>query len=188
MLGAIKPHTLRDPLLHSDLLHPEIFPPSALNAALPFFKTALDASSLRDHAGRLPFQAPRSGLDQVFVPRGRRSRRGANRDPRSLPPPNSHRPPAPSDELRGGVLSDLRRQVADLRAQIGTTASPSPARTAGRGRGSAPPRDRAARRGRNFFRGNAGRSRGRAGSNRRDPRSSSEPSHQPRGSRGRHRH
>ena len=188
MLGAIKPHTLRDPLLHSELLHPEIFNPSALNAALPFFKTALDASSLRDHAGRLPFQAPRSGLNQGFAPRGRRSRRGANRDPRSLPPTTPRGPPAPSDELRGGVLSDLRRQVADLRAQIGTTASPSQARTAGRGRGSVPPRDRAARRGRSFFRGNDGRSRGRAGFNRRDPRSASEPSHKPRGSRGRRRH
>ena len=164
MLGAIKPHTLRDPLLHSDLLRPDIFPPSALNTALPFFKTALDTSSIRDHADRLPFQAPRSELDQGFVPRGRRSRRGANRYPRSLPTPASHRPPSTSDDLRGGVLSDLRRQVADLRAQIGTTASPSPARISGRGHGSAPPRDRSARRGRNFFRGNAGRSRGRAGS------------------------
>ena len=177
MLGAIKPHTLRDPLLHSGLLHPDFFPPSALNTALPFFKTALDTS-----------QAPRSELDQGFVPRGRRSRRGANRDPRSLPPPASHRPPSTSDELRGGVLSDLRRQVADLRAQIGMTASPSPARTSGRGHGSAPPLDRSARRGRNFFRGNAWCSRGRAGSTRRAPRSSSEPSHQPRGSRGRRRH
>ena len=89
----------------------------------------------------------------------------------------------------------LRRQVADLRAQIGMTASPSPARTSGRGRGSAPPRDRLACRGRNFFRGNAGHSRGCAGSARgcagsarRAPHSSSEPSHQPRGSRGRRRH
>ena len=84
MLGAIKPHTLRDLLLQSDLLHPEIFPPLALDTALPIFKTAMDMSSLRDHAGRLPFQAPRSGLDQGFGPRGRRSRRGSNRD-RSFP-------------------------------------------------------------------------------------------------------
>ena len=146
MLGAIKPHTLRDPLLQSDLLHPEIFPPSALDTALTIFKTALDMSSLCDHAGRLPFQAPRSGF-----PRCRHSRRGSNRDPRSLPAPASNRPTSTSDELRGGVLSNLRRQVADLRAQISTTASPSPARTSGRGRGSAPPRDRSARRGRNFF-------------------------------------
>ena len=171
ILGAIKPHTLRDPLLQSDLLHPDIFPPSALDTALPFFKTALDTSSLRDHVGRLPFQAPRSGLDQGFVPRGRCSCRGAHRDPRSLPTPASHRPPSTSDEMRGGVLSDLRRQVADLWAQISTTASPSPARTSGQGRGSAPPRDRSARRGRNFFWGNAGRSCG----------PSSEPSHQPQG-------
>ena len=188
MLGAIKPHTLRDPLLHSDILHPEIFPSSALNAALPFFKTALDASSLRDHAGRLPSQAPRSGMDQGFVPRGRRSRRGANRDPRSRPPNTLRGPQAPSDDLRGGVLSDLRRQVADLRAQIVTPAPTSHARLTGRGRGSVPPRDRAARRGRSFFRGNGGRSRGRAGFNRRNPRSASEPSHQHRGSRGRRRH
>ena len=135
-----------------------------VDTALPIFKTALDTSSLRDHAGRLPFQAPRSGLYQGVVPRGRRSRRGSNRDPRSLPSPTSNRPPSTSDELRGGVLSDLRRQVADLQAQISTTASPSPARTSCRGRGSAPPRDRSARRGRNFFWGNAGRSRGREGS------------------------
>ena len=189
MLGAIKPHTLRDPLLHSDILHPEIFPSSALNAALPFFKTALDASSLRDHAGRLPSpQAPRSGMDQVFVPRGRRSRRGANRDPRSRPPTTLRGPQTSSEDLRGGVLSDLRRQVADLRAQIVTPAPNPHARLTGRGRGSVPPRDRAARRGRSFFRGNGGRSRGRASFNRRNNRSASDPSHQHRGSRGRRRH
>ena len=68
MLGAIKPHTLRDLLFQSELLHPEIFPPSALDTALPIFKTALDMSSLCDHAGRLPFQAPRSGFDCGFFP------------------------------------------------------------------------------------------------------------------------
>ena len=189
MLGAIKPHTLRDPLLHSDILHPEIFPSSALNAALPFFKAALDASSLRDHAGRLPSpQAPRGGLDQVFVPRGRRSRRGANRDPRSRPPNTLRGPHTSSEDLRGGVLSDLRRQVADLRAQIVAPAPNPHARLPGRGRGSVPPRDRTARRGRSFFRGNGGRSRGRAGLNRRNNRSASDPSHQHRRSRGRRRH
>ena len=39
MLGAIKPHILQDPLLYSELIHPEIFPPSALEQALPVFNT-----------------------------------------------------------------------------------------------------------------------------------------------------
>ena len=181
MLGAIKPHTLQDPLLQSDLLHPEIFPPSALDTALPIFKTSLDTSSLRDHVGRLPFQAPRSGLDQGFVPRCRRSRRGSNRDPRSLPAPTSTRPPSTSDELRG--RGPLRQQVADLQSQISTTTSPS--LPAPRVRvvalllpGTGPLAGAVT-----FFGGTLD-----VPAVARAPRSSSEPSNQPRGSRGRLRH
>ena len=177
MLGAIKPHTLRDPLLHSDLLHPEIFPPSALNAALPFFKTALDTSSLRDHAGRLPFQAPRSELDQGFgVLTG-------TLVPFLHPPPTVHRRLPMSCEAGSSPISGARWQTSGRRsARLLHLHRPAPRVGVvvlllhGTGR-----RAEAV----TFFGGTLD---GRAGSNRRAPRSSSEPSHQPRGSRGRRRH
>ena len=44
LLGALKPHTLRDPLLASDLIHPTVFAPVALDAAIPVLKAAMDAN------------------------------------------------------------------------------------------------------------------------------------------------
>ena len=55
LLGALKPHTLRDPLLASDLIHATIFAPEALEAAVPILKAGMDGHTVRDHAGRVPF-------------------------------------------------------------------------------------------------------------------------------------
>ena len=66
LLGALKPHTLRDPLLASDLIHPTIFAPDALEAAVPILKAAMDAHAVRDHAHAVPTTCTWRGCSPSF--------------------------------------------------------------------------------------------------------------------------
>ena len=68
MLGALKPHTLRDPLLQADVIHPHVFPLVVLEVAIPILKTALDANTVCDHADRVPSRTPRQSSHRRFSP------------------------------------------------------------------------------------------------------------------------
>ena len=74
LFGALKPHTLRDPLLQADVIHPDVFPPVALEAAIPILKEALDANTVRDHASRVPFRTPKQSSRRRFSPHSQNCR------------------------------------------------------------------------------------------------------------------
>ena len=151
LLGALKPHTLRDLLLASDLIHPTIFALDALEAAVPILKAAMDAHAVRDHAGRVPFTSNSRSFARHQPP----TRQWAQPPPASLLQQS-----LPPVEDRGAVLADLQRQVAHLKSQLhapsGDAPCPSTGRCSLRGRNW---QDRLSR---GFFRGAAGSSRGRA--------------------------
>ena len=168
MLGSLTPHTLCDPLLHSDLLQPDIFAREALDAAIPVFKAAVDARTIRDHTGRLPFHAPHHVSRRVGSPCRRFQRTDTSGCTWSQHPVTSAGNNQTNSFLQGGsrgaVLADLQRQVADLKAQLHAPVSGPNSRS--RSCGSDRRENRFERRGRVFFRGNAGRFRGRACSRR----------------------
>ena len=171
LLGALKPHTLRDPLLASDLIHPMIFAPDALEAVVPILKAAMDARAVCDHAGCIPFPSnsrsfPRRKMSPGHCP-------GAYPPPRQWAQPplaSPLQPSLPQVEDRGAVLADLQRQVADLKSQLHAPSGDAPCPSTGRG--SHRGRNRQGRRGRGFFRGAAGSSRGCASSSRQQSRGS----------------
>ena len=168
LLGALKPHTLRDPLLASDLIHPTIFAPAALEAAGPILKAAMDAHAVCDQAGRVPFSSnSRSFARRQTSPR---RRQGAHPPPGQWahpppgqwahPPPASLQPSLPQVEDRGAVLADLQWQVADLKSQLHAPSVDVPCPSTGDCRG------------RSSSRGASGSSRGRASSHRQQSRGS----------------
>ena len=129
MLGSLTPHTLWDPLLHSDLIQPAIFAPEALDllhgvrggSNIPVFKAAVDERSIRDHNGRLPFQAARPSFHRAGSPRLRNQRNMSSSRTWSQPSVASTGVPPvsfPQGDGRGAVLADLQCQVADLKAQL----------------------------------------------------------------------
>ena len=99
LLCALKPHTLRDPLLASDLIHPTVFAPTALDAAI---------SSLR----RLwmPIHSVTMRFASLLVPP-----RGSSHPPSASMPASQ-----PRVDDRSAVLLDLQRQVADLKSRLHT--------------------------------------------------------------------
>ena len=105
MLRVLKPHTLRDPLLQVDLVHPDVFPPAALEAAIPILKAALDANTVRDHAGRVPFRAPRQTFRRRLSPH--QNCPDFSRDPRSLNVPAASETRGASDRGRPGRSTGL---------------------------------------------------------------------------------
>ena len=100
LLGALKSHTLRDPLLASDLIHPTIFAPAALEAAVPILKAAMDAHAVRDHAGRVPFASNNRSFTRRRTSPG--LRQGA-----SLPPRQWAQPPPASPSTRPCLRSRI---------------------------------------------------------------------------------
>ena len=137
MLGSLTIHTLRDPLLHSDLLQPDIFAREALDAAIPVFKAAVDARTIRDHTGSLQFHAPHHVSRRAGSPRRRFQRTNTSGRAWSQRPVASAGNDQPTSLLQGGgrgaVLADLQRQVADLKAQLHAPVSGPDSRSRGRG-------------------------------------------------------
>ena len=108
LLGALKPHTLRDPLLASDLIHPTIFAPDALEAAVPILKAAMDGHTVRDHAGLVPFASNSRSFTRRKTSPGLRQGSSLPSWQWAQPPPASPlQPSLPQVEDRGAVLADL---------------------------------------------------------------------------------
>ena len=117
MLGTLKPHTHRNPLLQLELIHPGIFAPAALDAAVSILKAALDSHSVRDHAGRVPFQAPRRSFAFSSSPRRHQQRSDSVRHHWSLPPTVSAIPQSFSflkGNGWGAVLADFERHLSEV--------------------------------------------------------------------------
>ena len=104
--------------------------PAALEAAIPVLKNALDANMVRDHAGRVPFRAPRQPNRCWVSPRRSQPHTDSSRDSRSrsMPATSTLRgePVRAAEEDRGAVLALLQQQVADLCAQLRTPSTVDP--------------------------------------------------------------
>ena len=169
LLGALKPHTLRDPLLQAEVVHPDVFPPAVLEAAIPILKAALDANTVHNHAGRVPFRMPRQSSRRRFSPHSQ-NRQDFSREPRSFSAPAASTTHVASSQQtgdgRGAMLASLQRQVADLTAQLRThPADDAPSWGRHFSRAFDPPWE-PSHRGCGFFRGQSARGRGRSSSNR----------------------
>ena len=128
LLGALKPRTLRDPLLASDLIHPTIF------AAVPILKAAMDAHAVRDHVGHVPFSSnSRSFARRQTSPRRRQGSHPPPRQWEHPPPASPLQPSLPQVKVRGAFLADLQRQVADLKLQLHAPSGDVPRPSTGRG-------------------------------------------------------
>ena len=157
LLGVLKPHTLRDLLLASDLIHPTVFALVALDAAIPVLKAALDANVVWEHAGCVPFWFRLAVLRSAGTPTVASSGRKHGSQPVGAPTSFSYavvtasgwRPLCGSGRL---TTSGSGTQVSSTHLD-GMFLNLPPA-VALRGR------NRQERRGREFFRGASGPTRG----------------------------
>ena len=120
VLGALKRHTLLDPLLHSSVIHPQLFAPEVLPVAATFLKTAFDANTVRDHAGWVSFKALAwQHLPRQFSPCNT-ARFGASDARCWLLPPSSVKPSLFRRRSREGLASNA------LVLEYGTDVVPNP--------------------------------------------------------------